>query len=155
MLSLYFQRHHLRRTAGLTLLAWVLALLAGTVNACQVQLHGPGTQASVVITQGDSAERGMRARQTLHREAGDHDGAGGPAGHADAGKGACLKFCDDESSTVAKGEATQTDLPGIVKVASTDWLPAMPTATVASWRSVEQQGSQGPPLFIRFLRLTI
>lgn len=137
MLPLYFQRCHLRRSAGLTLLAWVLALLTGMVNACQVQPHGAGTQVSVVSTQGEPA------------------GAGGPDGQANTDKPACLKFCDDESSTVVKGETAKTDLPGIVKGASIDWPPAMPTATVATWRSVVQQAAQGPPLFIRFLHLTI
>lgn len=36
----------------------------------------------------------------------------------DAGKAGCLKFCDDESSTVAKGKTAQTDVPGAVVVAS-------------------------------------
>ena len=97
----------------------------------------------------------MNARQLLDGEDGDHDGAGGPEGQADTGKAGCLKFCDDQSSTLAKGETAQTDLPGMVMTAAIDWLSAIPTATAATWRSAERQISQGPPLFIRFLRLTI
>ena len=73
MLSLRLQRRHLRSTAVLTLIAWVLALLAGVVNACQLQTYTPGTLTQGVSTRGDSAERGMHAGQALHVEDGDHD----------------------------------------------------------------------------------
>lgn len=155
MLSLRFQRRHLRSTAVLTLMAWVLALLAGIVNACQLQTYSPGTLTPGVSTRGDSAERGMHAGRTLHVENGDHDVAGGYEGQSDTGKAGCLKFCDDESSSVATAKTSQADLVGMVTVASIDWLAAMPTATGAPWRQFERPASQGPPLFIRFLRLTI
>jgi len=155
MLFLPFHRRRLRRTAGLTLVAWVLALLAGMVNACQIQPHGPGAHAVAVFTQGDATERGLHATPALHDEDGDHDGAGGPEGKSGTGKAACLKFCDEESSTVAKGETAQTDLPCMVMAASIDWQRAMPTSTAATWQAAERPIAQGPALFIRFLRLTI
>ncbi len=155
MLSLRLQRRHLRSTAVLTLMAWVLALLAGVVNACQLQTYTPGTLTQGVSTRGDSAERGMHAGQALHAENGDHDAAVGHDGQSDTGKAGCLKFCDDESSSIATAKTSQADFVGMVTVASIDWLAAMPTATGALWRQVERPASQGPPLFIRFLRLTI
>ena len=53
--------------------------------------------------------------------------------HDGRGQGGCLKFCDDEFSTIAKGETAQTDVPGAVVVASVDWHAGVPTATVAMW----------------------
>ena len=156
MLSLPFQRRHLRSTAVLTLLAWVLALLAGVVNACQLQNYTPGIHAPGVYTQGDIAEHGLHAGQALHVKGGDHDVAGGQKGPSDPGKAGCLKFCDDESLSVAQSKASQADLVGMVTVARIDWLAVMPDTTGASWwRQIERPVSQGPPLFIRFLRLTI
>lgn len=156
MVSLHFQRRHLRRTAVLTLIAWVLALFGGIVNACQLQTHAPGSVASPESSQRHAAEQAMHAGHALPGEEGAHDVSAGPGRHdADSAKSACLKFCNDESSTVAKHEAAQTDLPGMLAVASIDWQPETSTVTVTTWRSVERPGSRGPPLFIRFLRLTI
>ena len=155
MLSLPLQRRHLRSTAVLTLMAWVLALLAGIVNACQLQTYTPGTLTPGVSARGDFAERGLHAGPALHVEEADHDVAGGHEGQSDTGKAGCLKFCDDESSTVATAKTSQTDLVGMVTVASVDWLAAMPTATGAPRRQVERPVSHGPPLYIRCLRLTV
>ncbi len=155
MLSLPFHRRHLRSTAMLTLLAWALALMAGMVNACQFQAYTPGTHPSGASAHHDSNEWGMHAGHALRVGDGDHDAFGGHEGQSDTGKAGCLKFCDDKSSTVAKAEKAQADLPGILMVASIDWRPTMPIATVPPRRSVERPVSQGPPLFIRFLRLTI
>jgi hypothetical protein len=155
MLSLPFHRHHLRRTVWVTLLAWGLALLAG-INACQVQPRAPRATASAASPRDGSADRGMHPTQSRHVEHGhqvghpEHDG---PA--TDAAKAGCLKFYDDESSTVAKGKLAQPDVPGPVVAARVDWRSAVPAVTVATWRLVERPASQGPLLFIRFLRLTI
>jgi hypothetical protein len=155
MLSLPLQRRHLRRTAALTLLAWMLALLSGMVNACQLQLHTPGTHPSTVLSRSDAVEHDVHAGCALDGVGGVHDQVMGHHDQSDAAKAGCLKFCADESSTVAKGELAQPDLLGMAMVVGLDWQPAMPMATVSSWRSVERPVSQGPPLFIRFLRLTI
>lgn len=155
MLSLPIQRRHLRSTAVLTLLAWVLALLAGMVNACQLQTYTPGTHTPVVSVHDRSGESGADAEQAFHVNDGDHDAVGGHEGPSNTGMAGCLKFCADESSTVAKGETTQHDLLGMVMLVSIDWQPAMPFATATQWRSVDRLVSRGPPLFIRFQRLTI
>lgn len=156
MTSLTFQRRHLRRTAALTLMAWVLALLAGLVNACQVQPHGSGTQAPVAAARGVAAERGKYATQVPYRDRVDQDAAGEHGGPSpDTGKSDCLKFCDDESSSLPSGEASQPDLPGMVRVARIEWQPASPTVTAETGGAAERHVSQGPALFIRFRRLTI
>jgi hypothetical protein len=72
----------------------------------------------------------------------------------DAGKAGCLKFCADESSTLAKGHKTQHDLPGPAPMAGVQATSVIAVATVAPWRPVERPASLGPPLVIRLLRLT-
>jgi hypothetical protein len=155
MLSLPFQRRHLRSIAVLTLMAWMFALLAGIANACQLQTYTPGTHAQFAPTHGEAAVPATHDGQALHAEKGDHDLAGGYDGKSDTGKAGCLKFCDDESATVAQAKVSQADLVGMVTVAQFDWLAPMPADTGAPWHRVERRASQGPPLFIRFLRLTI
>ncbi len=144
MLSMTFHPRRLRFTVRVTLLAWVLALLAGMVNACQLQPRGTGTSGSIAATQEHRAEH-----DDGHGRAGNHDPA------VDPSKAGCLKFCDDESSALAKGKSALPDLPAPAMLASADWRPAMPVANATTWRSVERPASQGPPLVIRFLRLTI
>ena len=156
MLTLPFHRRHLRRTTWVTLLAWVLALLAGLANACQLQPHEPGASASTSRAHAASSEGGLHSAQALHVETGHYQRhAEDDDAPADAGKAGCLKFCDDESSAVAKGQSAQTDIAGPVMVSSVEWRPAVPKATVAMRRSAARPPSQGPPLVIRFLRLTI
>lgn len=143
---LRFHRRQLQRTVWVTLVAWSLALLAGMVNACQVQAQGAGARAAAQLASSHGA----------HVEGGHDVGqAERDVPTPDPGKAGCFKFCDDESSTVAKGTAPQPDLPDAVIVASVDWRSATSAATAATWRPVERPASQGPPVVIRFLRLTI
>ena len=156
MLTLPFHRRYLRRTAWVTLLAWVLALVAGFANACQLQPHEPMASASASRARAASIEGGLLSTQALHVETGHYlRHAEDDDAPADAGKAGFRKFCDDESSAVAKGKPAQADLAGPVMVSSIDWRPAVPKATVAMRRSAVLPPSQGPPLVVRFLRLTI
>jgi hypothetical protein len=72
----------------------------------------------------------------------------------DGGKAVCLQFCDDESSALAKGRASQAYLPGPVLLAGVQWSPAVAVSAAASWQPVERPASVGPPLFVRLMRLT-
>ncbi len=156
MPTLHFTRRKMRRTAGVTLFAWVFALLSGVVNACQIQPYGPGQHSSDVSVAGapfagDSRPGAPRRIELAHHAAGaEHDG---PVN--DAGEAGCLKFCADESSTVAKGKTAQPDLPGPVAGVSGLWRSATFFAIAAPGASAERPASQGPPLVIRFLRMTI
>lgn len=152
MLSFDSQRRHLRRTTVLTLLAWVLALLAGVVNACQLQPYAPGALAQVSDSNSPSAVREMHVAQKAHA---DHAALASHEHQSDTGKAGCLKFCDESSTTVTPAKTAPTDLFGMPAVASIDWAAAAPDSVCAPWRRVEQPVCQGPPLFIRFLRLTI
>jgi hypothetical protein len=155
MLTFFHQRAK-RRIVWATLLGWVLALLAGVANACLLQDHDFRIPASAASAHEGPGGRDMNAALPFHVEHANQDGAALNAGHSrDAAKAGCLKFCDDESSTVAKVQPLQLDLPGPVLLARIDWQTALPVATVAMRRVAERPASQGPPLVIRFLRLTI
>jgi len=153
MLLIPFHRRHLRRTAAVTLSAWLLALLATVVNACLLQPDLRNASASSALVRVALSEPVVRAFQVEH---GDHGPRAGQADDsADASQASCLKFCDDESSTVAKGETAQPGLAGLPVAFRTNWHAVVPATAVAMRTSVERPLSQGPPLVIRFLRLTI
>lgn len=153
----FFHQRAKRRIVWATLLGWVLALLAGVANACLLQVdHDFRIPASAASAHERPAGRDMNAALPFHVEHANQDGAALNAGHPmDAAKAGCLKFCDDESSSVAKVETLQLDLPGPVLLARFDWQTALPVATVAIRRLAERPASHGPPLVIRLLRLTI
>ncbi len=155
MLSLPFHRRHLHRTVWVTLMSWVLALLVGVANACQLQSYGPRAPASATSIHGGLTEQGVNNTQAFYVEHGDNDGAKHDGPTTDAAKAGCLKFCDDESSSATKARTAQSDVPVPVVVASVDWRSVIPTATVAMGRLAERPAFEGPPLVIRFLRLTI
>jgi len=160
MPTLTFTRCQLRRIACVTLLGWVLALLSGVVNACLLQPHDQTAPASSVASNPDFADAGLVDSTAAHVEhshhdshparQGDHDAA-----KEDAGKAGCLKFCSNESSTLAKGKFTRADLPNPVVVAVVEWHSMAPVPKGTLWRSAERPASPGPPLGIRLLRLTI
>lgn len=157
MRPLHFTRRQLRHTACVALFAWVFALVSGVANACLVQAAEPGAAAFSLAagTRIGGCDSGVAPCE--------HD-AGPAHHHADSerggpvepgGKAACLKFCADESSTLAKSKASQADLPGPVLLAGAPWLTAVQVAAAAQWQAVERPASVGPPLFLRLLRLTI
>jgi len=157
MLTLPFTRRQMRRTAYVTLFAWLFALLSGAVNACLIQPSATDPARSNVLlvdpTVGKVAGQGQAIRQIESAQHHAHDEHAGPVD--DPAPVGCLKFCADESSAVTKSKAATADLPGPSFVSRLDWQPASPVADVVSWRSVDQPASQGTPLFIRLLRLTI
>lgn len=148
-----FHRRFLRRAVWVTLVAWVLAWGAGVASACQLPMHGPGVATVVASLHDRSTELGMRSMPAPHAESRHHDGPTAPAGPAN--NDGCRKFCTDASSSVVKTNPVQADALGPPLVASVAWPAAIRTASVAMWWSTERPASQGPPLVIRLLRLTI
>lgn len=150
----------LRQFVWLTLLAWSFALASGVVNACLLSLPGPITDGSPPPVHGEASTHAGPDDKAM----GLHSAAGGEAGVANlvqyehqqgsSGKDTCLKFCDDESSAVVKSTSLGVDLvvglvePGVRRIAA-------PLATIDSGWLPEQPRAQGPPLVIRFLRLTL
>lgn len=148
-----FPRRFLRRTVWVTLVAWVLVWGAGVANACQLPTHGPGVATVVASLHDRSIEVGMRPMPAPHTESRHHDGHAAPAGPAN--NAGCCKFCKDASSTVVKSNPVQADVLGPALVTSVAWPAAVRTASVAMWWPTARPASQGPPLVVRLLRLTI
>lgn len=147
MSAFHFDRRQLRRTAWATLLVWVLALAAGVVNACALTPAGPIERAilqvRIVVHDAQGSEPASAAIESHHEHG------------QDSGKASCLKFCDEESSAVAKIKLPVVDLSSTLLTAAEPWS-AIGAAGGAGFRqSLERPGSQGPPLVIPFLRLTL
>jgi hypothetical protein len=151
-----YLRRHMRLFVALALMAWLSASVAGVANCYLVQSHKFGKHLPIASAQRAEFDLGKEASRPLQAQGGDHVVAAGSSDHStDTGKENCDRFCVDESSTVAKADA---DLPGLlvlVRVVSADWQPPTPADSASMWRSVERQVSQGLPLFLRLLRLSI
>ena len=151
MFSLSFHRRHLRRAALLTASAWVSALVAVVAHACLLQPEG-GRYSTPGAANGSTVFE--PAAQTAHVAHEHHGSRGAEAdGTTDPGQASCVKFCDDESSTVAK--TAPHDLPGLLVASRTNWHVVLPATSAVARVSVERPLAHGPPLVIRFLRLTI
>ena len=148
-----FDRRRLRRTACMTLAAWLFGLAAGVVNACVLAPAGPVSRGLGVLP---AAEAASRLETAGHAEAHGHDE--GVAHHGHSGNGAkqgCLKFCDDESSALSKNKASTVvaDLPIAAVLALS--IPIVRLAHAETRPPIERHLPQGPPLVIRLLRLTL
>jgi hypothetical protein len=152
----FASRLTMRRIVWLTLLAWTMALLAGMANACLLQPHGSRAPTLAASPQEDSAEQARHAAMARHADPGHHEGQAARDDHSpDAGKAGCLKFCDDQSSTVVTGNAAQPDLPDPALFAHVQWSTLAPRDAIVQWWPAQRPRSPGPPVVIRFLRLTI
>jgi len=154
MCAFHFDYRQLRRTAWATLVVWMLAMAAGVVNACaltpSVSVERTTRQVGIVVHDARDLVPSTSAIDAHHEQpetVGHHDHG------QDSGKGSCLKFCDDESSAIAKVKLASADVSAILITTAQPWRAAAGAAGLR--QSVERPGSQGHPLIIRFLRLTL
>jgi hypothetical protein len=138
----HFDRRRLRRTARATLMVWLFALAAGVVNACALAPAGPAQRGD---TPAELAVRGPDAAAPAGHEGHDQD----------SGKVSCLKFCDDESSAIVKLKLLLVDFGSSLAAMAAPWNLTAASGNIGLRPSSERPGSQGPPLVIRFLRLTL
>jgi hypothetical protein len=156
MTAFHFNRRQLRRTAWATLVVWVLAMAAGVVNACALTPSGAAERAAlqvgIMVHDGHVGAPSSSAIESHHEptEAVGHHGHG-----QDSGKGSCLKFCDDESSAIAKVKLPVVDLSATLLTAAVPWSAIVAAGGAGFRHLLERPESQGPPLVIRFLRLTL
>lgn len=156
MPAFHFNPRRLRRTASVTLAVWLLALAAGVVNACTVAPTGPGRfgiHAQVAL------QHAVVGAQAGAVQGSHHHGQGELVIHRgheqDAGQQSCPKVCDDESSAVVKVKLAAVDGGASLTIVAQPWKPIAATGSVG-WRLPSRRpGSHGPPLVIRFLRLTL
>lgn len=143
----------LRRLCGLVLLAWLLALLNGTVHACL--LADPNTPASPWHALHEEAAGHLHDDHAAHDadQGAHHDVHSQHTGHADE-HAACHKFCQDERITLTSAKHDGLDFtPALVP-----WGGPLPPAAPAPRSAAparERPLAQGPPLLIRFLRLAL
>jgi hypothetical protein len=156
MYAFHFDRLQLRRAAWATLVVWVLAMAAGVVNACALTPPGPVERA---ILQVGTTEHDAHASAPISSSIESHHEQAETVGHHEHGqdfsKGSCLKFCDDETSAIAKVKLPVVDLSATLLTAAEPWNAIVAAGGAGFRQSPECPGSQGPPLVIRFLRLTL
>lgn len=134
MHTLLLPRHCLRRLVWATLVAWLFALSVGVLNAC-------------VLTPRVSDGHGLVA---------GGDSSIAQHGHDDANaKTSCLKFCADESSALSKTQGSAPDLGVPLLLVLSAWQPIVPVIAIGTRRLFDSPMPHGPPLVIRFLRLTL
>lgn len=157
MRPLHFNRQQLRHTACVVLFAWVFALVSGVANACLLQAAESGAAALSLPagTRTGECDSGAAPCENDAGPAHHHDDSGRGEAVQHGGKAVCLKFCAVESSALAQSKASQADFPGPVLLACAPWSLAVHVAAATQWQGVERPASVGPPLFLRFLRLTI
>lgn len=141
-----FTRRRLRHTVWVTLLAWIFALSAGVANACALGLSPPTAWAHA------SADGWHQPADLAHTHHGAHPG--GEHEH-DQGQGGCQKFCDDESSAVTKSPSAGHDASAALAFAVELRGAILPRPSLVVDRWLERPIADGPPLVIRFLRLTL
>lgn len=152
----FFNQRRVRYTVAVMLFVWLLALGAGIANACLVQedharhghlSHQDDGVTSITATALD-AMAGDHASVEVSPDADDHD--------TSAGKLACQNFCAAEQTGVVKQKIdAPAQLEAALVLASMGWV-APPLADHASQKpALGEPAWAEPPVFIRFLRLTI
>ena len=137
----------LRRVVWLTLLTWSFALASGVVNACVLSLPERTAEGSTPALHIEAATHAGPSEGIGEHGADDHGGT--------SGKDTCLKFCDDESSALAKSKSYGADMVAALVDLRVERRLAVPAVKVDSSLLPEPPRAQGPPLVIRFLRLTL
>lgn len=128
-----------RRFTWVALVAWVFAVAVASANACLAAV--PASPAAG-HAQHDHSHESHPYESHSHQS-------------PDAGKAGCLKFCDDESSALSKKGASGPDLLAPCTLLEGLEIPPRQQTPGADRLSRARPRSQGPPLVIRLLRLTL
>lgn len=151
----------MRQLVWLTLLAWLFALAAGVANACVLGLSGPVLPSAEAAVQGRAAHHGAddyaQDSATPHEQelAQEQEQELQQDQEQDPGKTTCLKFCDDESTALSKSKTYGAEpLMALVELRDSRGM-AVPVKRIGRGVSLQRPVAPGPPLAIRFLRLTL
>ena len=141
------QTQRLRRFALHVLLAWVLALATGVVNACVMQMHLPDSAHA-------SAHDGHSFEEDAHHSMLDESDGHDPASHT--GKPPSDRCCDEPSALPQQAVKQQSDSPGFFLAP----LPApaftlFAAARAARFDSGRLRWGATIPIPIAFLRLAL
>lgn len=148
-----------RRFTWVALVAWVFAVAVASANACLAAV--PASPAAGHAQHDHSHE--SHPHESHPHESHPHESHPyeshpyEPHSHQspDAGKAGCLKFCDDESSALSKKGASGPDLLAPCTLLEGLEIPPRQQTPGADRLSRARPRSQGPPLVIRLLRLTL
>lgn len=152
----FFNQRRTRYTVAVMLFVWLLALGTGIANACLVQedhaRHGHLSHQDAGVTSMTAtaldAMAGDHAPVEAHPDADDHD--------TSAGKMACQNFCAAEQTGVVK---QQNDAPAhlddTLVLVSMWWVAPLSADRAFPMPALDDPRWTEPPVFIRFLRLTI
>ena len=145
-MNLFSNQRAKRNTAFVVLPVWLLALAMGFANACLLEV--PETH-SHVATVGTS--------ETAHAHAvSDHHAGAGHGDDADTFKAPCLKVCDDGSHSLPtqRSDVDHAD-HGMAAVIAVLWAVPVPIVAMSYRVGDRQFHVPGPPLRVRYSRLTI
>ena len=145
----FLNRRSKRNTTLVVLLVWLFAVASGIVNACVLQAQGANTHFG---TAKPFEVAHVRSASTGHTpDAADHHGD-----ELDVSKAPCLKVCDDGTQLLIK-QQTSLDLgdPGSSFLASVFWTAVMPVVTTPRQGNGPQATAHGPPVRLRYARLTL
>ena len=141
------------------LVAWVFAIGTGSVNACALVAHEPtgSPNATTALFTPEEHDHHDDEDDELQSTGGliHHDAAALSHASHDDGHAGCHKFCKDESATLPKH--TALDSPTFAPLLI-DTRVALPTCSISAplaHRNAERPWANGPPILIRFLRLTL
>ena len=138
-----------RRATFVAILVWSFALASGMANACLVETQGkqPHTTAR---HSSDAHHTHVNDALAGDAIAVDHDN------HAEASKESCLKACDDGSNGPIKLQTGVglTD-PGLAPFVVFAWIATTPIASEPSRFDELHVLVVGPPLRLRYARLTL
>ena len=140
-----------RNTTFVALLVWLFALASGLANACL--LETPGNHLHIAAGHASGAHH-AQAKDTPANEVIAHDDDDDD--DSDASKESCLKACDDGSNAPTKLHAgvDLTD-PGVALLVAFAWRTSTPLASARGRVDELQVPAVGPPIRLRYARLTL
>lgn len=148
-----------RRICGAMLVVWVFAIGAGSVNACALTAHEPpGSPHATTAVFPSEADDHHGDEDDEFQPAGglsNHDASAPSHGSHEDGHAGCHKFCKDESATLPKHAALDSPTFAPLLIDTRVALPTRPISDPLVHRDAERPWANGPPIPLRFLRLTL
>ena len=135
-----------RNTAFMVLLVWLFAVASGIANACVLKAHDAHSSVETV-----DAAHGVHA-STGHKVAvADHG-----SDEVDVSKAPCLKVCDEGTQLLIK-QQTSLDIGerSSAFLVSVLWTTVVPVVTFPTQKDGLQATAHGPPIRVRYSRLTL
>lgn len=147
-----------RNTAMMVLPVWLFALASGFANACLLEVDAPETHSHGVLAESSGTVRAHAlSAPHEHAEPNYHAGADADQGDdLDTSKAPCHKVCDDGSHSLPTQRSGLDHADhGMVAVIAVLWAVPAPIVS-ASYRVDDLQFPvPGPPLRVRYSRLTL